>query len=434
MEVRDDTRNQQLEGVFVMGMHRSATSVWTSLLASNGFSLGCNEDDLPADSFNDSGHVVHREVMNFNDSVLGHLGANWYTPPSQDQVHEYSGEFGMNAKALWRRLQVESAGRRPLALNDPRFSLLLPLWDSAVGSAVGHFVCVRSPVLVAQSMAVRDRFSLDFGLHLWEAYTLSALSCLAEREVFLVLANDLRDRPGTLVQAAVEFAGADTQRLDLSAVKGPHLRHEDTRDFSSLTRAQYDLWMELRSWGSGRMTIPSSPRFGRQLSLALGSARTAGRRHSLSIAAESHRDALAARVAQVEGERDELAARVAQVEGERDALAAHGSEDLRNLRETIASLVMEVQCARLREDLARSAQHDSESELAATFAAAEQLRRECEHLVVRVEVAEEREQAAQDQRVASDAKSMELSSLLAEVFASRSWRFTNRIRLLLGRA
>lgn len=420
MEDSQGARAQQLEGVLVLGMHRSATGVWTRLLASNGFSLGCIRDDMLADSANDAGHPEHPDVVRFNDSVLGHLGANWYTPPGQDQVHECSDEYSMRARALWRDLQVESPRRQPLALHDPRFSLLLPIWESALGSAVGHFVCVRSPVLVAQSMAVRDGISFDFALHLWEAYTLAALSSLAEREAFLVLANDLRDCPAELLQDAAEFAGADPHHLDLSALQGAHLRHEATWDLSSLTRAQYDLWMEVCSWGSGRITIPSSPRFGRQLSRALGSARTAGRRHTQSLMTTR--------------QRDELAVRIAQVEGERDALAAQSGEDLRRLREANAMLVMEVQYARLREDLARSAEHDSEADLVAACAAAENLRRENQQLILRVERAEELEKAAQGQRVASDAKAAELSSLLTEVFASRSWRITNWIRRLLGRA
>jgi hypothetical protein len=71
----------ELEGVVILGMHRSGTSLVTRLVSLLGLAL-CREDDLLAGrKANPRGHWESNSMLAFNDRLLEELDASWFCPP-----------------------------------------------------------------------------------------------------------------------------------------------------------------------------------------------------------------------------------------------------------------------------------------------------------------------------------------------------------------
>lgn len=157
---------------FVLGMHRSGTSMVASILQSLGVSLGPEEDMVPANQFNAAGYYENAPSVAANDAFLKKNDISWRTLPVIETrttlkgVDEYAatiGEIvkGLDANGLW-------------CVKDPRLSFLLPYWTAAAGPA-SAIVCLRRPDAAALSLKTRNDLSVSYSAALWELYTLAAL-------------------------------------------------------------------------------------------------------------------------------------------------------------------------------------------------------------------------------------------------------------------
>src|SRR5690349_16741727 len=138
--------------VVVTGMHRSGTSAVAGLVdvllpAGSG-------PVMPGRLENPRGFFEREDVAGFNDAWLGTFDAAWWAPrvlsaadfaavPEQDLI---------DARG---RLDLTSA-EEDWYVKDPRLSLLLPLWDRLVLEHLPVVVCIRHPLAVADSLALRN--------------------------------------------------------------------------------------------------------------------------------------------------------------------------------------------------------------------------------------------------------------------------------------
>ncbi len=69
--------------LFIVGMHRSGTSVLARCMNLGGFYIGESEDLLndPKNRSNPKGHWEHKQLIKTNEMILEKLGGRWDNPP-----------------------------------------------------------------------------------------------------------------------------------------------------------------------------------------------------------------------------------------------------------------------------------------------------------------------------------------------------------------
>jgi hypothetical protein len=153
----------------IAGMHRSGTSMLTSLLQACGLQLGPAKDLLPPAPSNPEGFWESRSFVRINEHLLRELGGNWDHPPQ-------AAAAGWEDEPRWHRLHGEARKlvRRfracePWGWKDPRNCLTFPFWRKVVPD-LKTLICVRNPLAVAESLRQRDNLSLATALDLWLTY------------------------------------------------------------------------------------------------------------------------------------------------------------------------------------------------------------------------------------------------------------------------
>jgi len=67
--------------IFILGMHRSGTSMVTGILNKCGLYLGSNL--LMGARDNPTGHFEDRRFINLNNQILKRNGGSWHNPPEK---------------------------------------------------------------------------------------------------------------------------------------------------------------------------------------------------------------------------------------------------------------------------------------------------------------------------------------------------------------
>lgn len=155
--------------LFVVGMHRSGTSVLVRLLEGLGFFAGREEDFHPPTEHDPQGHREHVQFWQVNEAALAAAGRAWDDPWPFDGL-------GLAEPALDQPAADALAafdGHRHWVAKDPRFCLTLPLWRRHVEAVCLHVH--RDPLAVARSLAARGNLPVFGGIALWEAYQRAAI-------------------------------------------------------------------------------------------------------------------------------------------------------------------------------------------------------------------------------------------------------------------
>jgi hypothetical protein len=288
-------------------MGRSGTSSVTRMFASAGFFVGKEEELMPANEANPTGHWERLSVWRANERVLEELEASWFDPPppaSQLKVEEWAVPL---LRGEVDRLVRESQGA-PVALKDPRINVMMPLWGLIVRTFFHPVVVVRDPFEIALSLQQRDGTPTAFGLAAWELHMTSLLSELARRSVTVAPYAKLIDREG-LARLTVEAAITCIDPLRTASVRAElahsafqkrlHRHLASSADHHEhLTSRQLELWRFLSSLDAGNQTIDAPD----TLMEPSNAARMAVRRETRRVAENVERARL---VRELEAEREQ---------------------------------------------------------------------------------------------------------------------------------
>jgi hypothetical protein len=148
-------------------MHRSGTSMVAKLLSQAGLYLGPEDALMPPASENPEGFFEHLEFVSLNDEVLNEAGAGWDCPPPANT--DWSDAAFDRHRKRARSLAAPLAARGVWGWKDPRSSLTLPFWESALGP-LRTVIVVRNPLEVVTSLHRRNGFSIALSLTLWQIY------------------------------------------------------------------------------------------------------------------------------------------------------------------------------------------------------------------------------------------------------------------------
>ena len=172
--------------VVVVGMHRSGTSVVEHAMQTLDISLGDHlMDPHPC---NPKGFFEDIDFYEMNERLLHALDQRWSSVSSIPVESFISLRQTYFDEAI--KIVRNKTGRATLfAFKDPRTAVLLPFWAdifSILKLKVKYIYVFRNPLAVAESLRVRDGFSLHKGILLWSKYNISALAWVSRRNCIFV--------------------------------------------------------------------------------------------------------------------------------------------------------------------------------------------------------------------------------------------------------
>jgi hypothetical protein len=205
-------------------MHRSGTSMVSKLLQQAGLNLGDEADLMPPAEENPEGFYEHLEFVRLNDEVLNVAGAGWDCPAAAGFDWEDAALDPFRERA--RRLAAPLQERLPWGWKDPRTSLTLPFWRSALGP-LRTVVVVRNPLEVVTSLHRRNAFSTALALTLWQIYAERVLEDTSPDQRLVTHFDSYFLDPDQEIARVLDFLDLDQDRdvQELKAVAIPALRH-----------------------------------------------------------------------------------------------------------------------------------------------------------------------------------------------------------------
>ena len=166
------------EGVVLLSMHRSGSSLLAGLLTRMGLHVGSSEETVGGNRRNKYGYFERWDVIRQNNLLLGLQGLQW-----NNGTAEYDPEVGVKAtstKSLFvngRSAMVffNHPDHQPFVMKDPRLCITLRTWIPLFGSRPAVVFSFRHPLDVALSLHRRNRLPVVAGLRLWYVYNRRAV-------------------------------------------------------------------------------------------------------------------------------------------------------------------------------------------------------------------------------------------------------------------
>jgi hypothetical protein len=198
--------------VFVLGMHRSGTSLTAELVSGLGYAVPGHDLAVIKD-VNARGFWESQEVVDFNERLLAAAHLKWFhvcpvghffKAISSEDLRDISVEI----KAF---IDTEIKKHKHLVIKDPRLCLLLPVWLSVIDRNLCDVKIIfvnRHPASVAGSLQARDGFSLFSGHLLWLYYFFSVFCRDGGDEIFCLGYENMLSDPHSCGKI-LQFLGVD---------------------------------------------------------------------------------------------------------------------------------------------------------------------------------------------------------------------------------
>jgi GT2 family glycosyltransferase/glycosyltransferase involved in cell wall biosynthesis len=186
--------------IFVLGMHRSGTSMLTRLINLMGAYVGGEGDTTDAAGVseeNPKGFWERADVRDADETLLDAVGCDWERIARWDHGRVNLRTLDVFEKRA-RGILVKLDAHRPWVVKDPRLCLTFAHWRPLLEQPL-VFLPIRDPHEVAMSLETRNEFPLELGLALWEKYVLSSLAgSVGVPRVLVHHADLMRDPVATL--------------------------------------------------------------------------------------------------------------------------------------------------------------------------------------------------------------------------------------------
>ena len=257
-------------GVYVVGMHRSGTSVATRLLNLCGVPTCVSGDLLNGVKGNIKGLWESATLVRFNDALLHALGAAWWCPPRPTAWMDHP-SIACHAD-LGRSVFASVHPTSQWVWKDPRTCVTLPYWLRSLDARPVVVLMVRNPLDISKSLKRRDKFGEPLSVALWERYFQHALPHMRHLPVLVTRYDDVLHDPVKWCRSTAAFLTAQGVALDprwdpdlVRQFVDPSLRHHECRDplndqspLSASQKRLYELLLTL-SGSHERLDMPRLP-------------------------------------------------------------------------------------------------------------------------------------------------------------------------------
>lgn len=192
--------------VAVLGMHRSGTSLCSSIIHLLGIDMA---SEIGASPSNPRGHWERWEIVELHDEILAALNSRWDSllPLKQGWWRDPAiVPHKKRLKQFCAQLLEEHGGL--CGFKDPRTMRLFPLWVEIareLGAELRLVLSVRHPGGAARSLQARDAMSYAEGELLWTTYHLELLRHAAGRSWLVVEYDDWFTSPEHVLERLQAF-------------------------------------------------------------------------------------------------------------------------------------------------------------------------------------------------------------------------------------
>jgi hypothetical protein len=242
-------------GVFVLGMHRSGTSVATNLIHLFGLPTATEEDLVPPSSGNPKGHWESSSLVSFNRRILDAMGSETSCPTAFAAGWEQDPRLADLRRAAPKAFDL-AIPRSPWVWKDPRNCLTLRFWTSVLAVKPVVILLTRNPLEIAASLEFGSGEEHVYALALWERYLRQALDAIDGLPVLVTDYAELLSSPSAWCEEVARFlaaSGVEVRPPSAGAVEGiveRGLRHSEftRRDFledPAVSQAQRSLFLAL---------------------------------------------------------------------------------------------------------------------------------------------------------------------------------------------
>ncbi|MCD6034321.1 MAG: chromosome segregation protein [Rickettsiales bacterium] len=228
--------------LFILGMHRSGTSVAARISNLLGAELG--EGLVPAIAGdNDLGFWELQDVVDLNESLLKHFGIHHLSVGELPKGWENDPSIAHYRASIQDIVSRETSRFAFWGTKDPRICRLFPLWAEAVKN-VGRepviLYSVRHPYEVALSLERRNGLPLTTGFLLWLLYNREAEYYSRPYRRFFVYYPDVFENWENIWKEAstrLNFSWSkplETIREEVNTFLRPELRRNNTGKLSTI--------------------------------------------------------------------------------------------------------------------------------------------------------------------------------------------------------
>lgn len=216
--------------IVVTGMHRSGTSALTRVINLLGPNLP--NDLLPPQPDNPTGFWESRTIVYTNNDALALSDSEWDSPkPCSFQWLNTKAGLKLKKKLInFLKIQKQDS---TLLLKDPRFCLLIPLWDQMfeeLNWIPYYVISLRPPSEVALSLQKRNHFEIKKATQLWMRYNLELEKQTRNQQRIFVKYNDLLNTWESVIQhidqnLQLDLQPEPTQAQAINQFIRPQLNH-----------------------------------------------------------------------------------------------------------------------------------------------------------------------------------------------------------------
>lgn len=243
-------------GIYVIGMHRSGTSV---LARTVGLLVGY-EGHRGEGHDNIEGHWELPEVNRILEGQLAALHTDWASPPAEPLCRD---DPRLVPHFVELDRVISSLGTQNWVLKDPRLCLALAAIVAGDSQRPLMIATYRDPIEVGRSMNARDGVSVEYGIAVWETYTSLMVQQLGSHDwpTLWLSYNDLMVRPVETIEKLAVFLQAndvaiEPERLRVArAAINPRLRNQQAKPHPDLLLPNQRALLELVSQAARTGTV-----------------------------------------------------------------------------------------------------------------------------------------------------------------------------------
>jgi len=231
---------------FVIGFHRSGTSLLTSVL--HGI-CGCNSNLpftlMPSAEDNPEGFHESLELFNLNNQLLESVGHRWDSPWLAAPRFEDC-MSSVDSHTVEEFLQTHPIRNDSKWIDkDPRLCLTIDMINRIIKIPLPSIGIVRNPLATCRSLRKRNGFSMDHALGLWIIYNYHAFVANSSLPNSLVTFEDLVSGEDNVANQIGDYLKAHRSRSRESEARARHIDlQEITRHLKERTKPNLVHWEE----------------------------------------------------------------------------------------------------------------------------------------------------------------------------------------------